>query len=130
VIYTIRHQYCSAFVDEPRIIGVTLTTKHRTDGEPNLSVNYDKTAHRFAKKSAETRAANKLRRLVESIDLRIPSNWRDESETCDGWTNELTIECGYNKLQFHWFCDCPPEWVAVADLAGAIRAIAASKYLS
>ncbi len=123
MIYTIRYQYFSAFADEPRIIDVALTTKHRTDGELNLSVQVGKTVHRFATKTAETRAANKLRHLVEATNVRIPPTWQDQSETCDGWTNELTIECGYNKLQFHWFCDCPPEWAAVENLANGIASM-------
>jgi hypothetical protein len=102
---------------------VALTTQHQTDGKPNLSVQVGKADHGFKTKTVETRAANKLRRLVENLDLRIPSTWADRSGNCDGSSTDLTIECGCNKLQFHWFCDCPPEWTAVADLAAAIREI-------
>ncbi len=123
-MYTIRREFFTAFEDEPHIIDVALTTKHRTDGVTNLSVQIGEVPHRFAAKAAETRAANRLRSLVQNLNLRIPSNWRDESETCDGWTNDLNIECGYNKLHFHWFCDCPAEWTPVSMLADAIDDIA------
>jgi hypothetical protein len=123
-MYKIRRTYSSAFEDESQIILLALSTKHQTDGTTNLSVQIGEMPHRFATKAAETRAANRLRSLVQTLNLRIPSNWRDESETCDGWTNDLNIECGYNKLHFHWFCDCPPEWTPVSKLADAIDDIA------
>jgi hypothetical protein len=123
-MYEIRRTYSSAFEEEPQIILLALSTKHQTDGTTNLSVHIGKMPHRFATKEAETRAANRLRSFVQTLNLRIPSNWRDESETCDGWTNDLTIECAYNKLHFHWFCDCPAEWISVSDLADGIDDIA------
>lgn len=123
-MYKIRCEFFNAPQNEPRVIDVALTTRHQTDGEPNLSVQLGKTVHGFATKTVETRAANKLRRLVENLDLRIPSTWADHSGTCNGSSTDLTIECGHNKLQLHWFCDCPLEWTAVADLAAAIREIA------
>jgi hypothetical protein len=126
-MYRIQYKYSSQTAEgDPYTFDVTLTltTKQRTNGNANLSVQVGKTVLKFATKTGETRDANKLRRLVKNVDLRIPSAWRDYSQACDGCSTDMTIEFGFNKLHLYWCSDGPPEWAAAECLAEGIRKIA------
>jgi hypothetical protein len=123
-IYRVKYEEDNSFAEYPFTIQLELTAKHCAGTQRNLTVRLGDEALTFGSRLAETRMANRLRELIQRINVGVPNTWVDHSQTCDGWSEDLVIEFGYNLMRFHWFCKCPNEWGAIDVFVKKIVSIA------
>lgn len=81
--------------------------------------------HRQRDESAVALTAEHVAALARAVgQIRLPGISGDEyvEDFVDGWSTTLTIEYGYNSLEFGWSNDdLPAEWIGVAALLDTIR---------
>lgn len=61
---------------------------------------------------------------VRAVRIAPSTGSFDVFSACDGWSTTLTLDAYDSKVVLTWFCNPPPEWIAVRELCDVIQRIA------